>query len=469
LITLTVAEMARIVGGEIHGDPSQEVTGTAVIDSREAKPGDLFVAFAGENVDGHDFAESAVANGAVAVLGSRPVAAASTIVVADVQKALQRLAQEVLSGLRPNIKVIALTGSVGKTSVKDMLASVLAETAETIATRGSFNNEIGLPLTVLRADSSTRFLVLEMGARGLGHLAELTAIAPPDISLVLNVGTAHIGEFGGRENIALAKGEIVDALGPTGIAVLNLDDPAVAGMAERAAGEVITFGTRPDADITLGAVELDSVGRPSFTLTRGGESLPISMQLVGAHQAMNAAAVAATSLACDIPLAVSATSLSAVSRLSQWRMEVTDCADGLMIINDAYNANPESMAAALATLAEIGRQSERRTIAVLGEMRELGETSASSHHQLGLQTERIDMVLAVGAGSREIVTGRGELEGPKRPALYFESLSDAGDWLVHNVASDDVVLVKASRSIGLEELAAMLVREHDIQEGGGPV
>ena len=323
---LTVAEVARIVGGETHGEPNTRITGVAVIDSRESSAGDLFVAVAGDKVDGHDFAESAIAGGAVAVLGNRPVQVAPTIVVPDVQAALQRLAQETLTQLRDHIKVVALTGSVGKTSVKDMLSVVLSDVAATIATRGSFNNEIGLPLTVLRVDSETNFLVLEMGSRGIGHLDELTNIAPPDISLVLNVGTAHLGEFGGRENIALAKGEIIDALGPDGTAVLNIDDPLVSDMAGRSRGEIVTFGVNPAADVHLGPVELDAFGRPSFTLTHAHQSVPISMLLVGEHQAANAAAVAATALACGVPLSTCAPTLQSMSFLSQWRWEASECA-----------------------------------------------------------------------------------------------------------------------------------------------
>ena len=272
MIALTLPEIAAVVGGRVVDDPDGVVvTGAATVDSREVEPAGLFAAFVGERSDGHDFAGAAVAAGAAAVLGSRATGH-PTVLVDDPRDALAALAHHVLGRL-PEVTVLAVTGSQGKTSTKDLLAGVLAGHAETVATRGSFNNELGLPLTVLRAGPSTRFLLLEMGARGIGHLRELCAVARPDVSVVLNVGKAHLGEFGTQDDIATAKGELVEALDPTGVAVLNADDPRVAAMAARTAGRVVTFG-RPTpprrAGVGLTDVRLDGQGRPAFTLVADG-------------------------------------------------------------------------------------------------------------------------------------------------------------------------------------------------------
>ena len=268
MIPLSLAEVADIVGGEVvDADPTLVVSGPAFLDSRSPEPGGLFVAFVGERVDGHEYAATAVDGGAAAVLASRPTGAPS-VVVADTEAALQALAHEVLRRRRDAgapITVVAITGSQGKTSVKDMLARLLADGAPTVATAGSFNNELGLPLTVLRIDESTRYLVLEMGARGVGHLRALCAIAPPDISLVLNVGRAHIGEFGSQENIALAKGEIVEALPDDGVAVLNADDPRVAAMAERTQGACAHLRARRGRRHGSPRSRSTSSGRPPST------------------------------------------------------------------------------------------------------------------------------------------------------------------------------------------------------------
>lgn len=453
MIALSLAEIAEMVGGSVHGEATTTVTGPAFLDSRRPEPGGLFVAVAGEHVDGHAYAAGAVAAGAAAVIGSRPTPA-PTLVVPDVQEALHALSAEVLRRLRATnraLRVVAITGSQGKTSAKDMLAAVLADAGPTVATYQSFNNELGLPMTVLRATPGTRYLVLEMGARGIGHLAQLCAIAPPDVSLVLNVGVAHLGEFGSRSAIAEAKGEIVEALGPDGVAVLNLDDPLVAGMAPRTRGRILTYGSASGADVRLESVELDDLGRPSFELQRGSERVKVALKLLGEHQAVNAAAVAATALALDLRLEDVGASLDALERLSPWRMELQERADGLVVVNDAYNANPDSMRAALATLAEIGRRSGRRTVAVLGEMRELGDTSEEEHRALGTLANElaIDHVVVVGVAARAIVE-------TARAASFYASVAEAAAAVRDNVGSTDVVLVKASRAVGLEEVAAAL-------------
>jgi UDP-N-acetylmuramoyl-tripeptide--D-alanyl-D-alanine ligase len=480
VIPLSLEEIAGIVGGRVvdAGTTEPVVTGPAFLDSRAPEPGGLFVAFEGEHVDGHDYAPGAVEGGGAAVLGTRATGV-PTVLVGDAQAALQELARQVLRRLREagdGPKVLAVTGSQGKTTVKDMLARVLADAGSTVATAGSFNNELGLPLTVLRADERTSYLLLEMGARGVGHLAELCAIAPPDISLVLNVGKAHIGEFGSREQIAVAKGELVEALRPAGAAVLNRDDPLVAAMATRTDAHAYTFGRSADAGVRVDDVEVDDLGRASFMLVHGDDSVPVSLRLLGEHQALNAAATAATALAAGLELADIATSLGAVERLSPWRMELTELEDGLVVVNDAYNANPDSMRAALETLERMGRGPRdglsRRTVAVLGEMRELGADAEEEHREVGRLADRlgIDVVVVVGSGARGVydalVELRGEGDHDGRTTRHVDTTTQASNWLRENVAGPDVVLIKASRGGRLERVADVLFGERDDQPDG---
>ncbi|WP_445257477.1 UDP-N-acetylmuramoyl-tripeptide--D-alanyl-D-alanine ligase [Nocardioides aurantiacus] len=464
MIALSLAELGRLVGGELHdADPGAEVTGPAFLDTRTPEAGGLFVAFVGERADGHDHAAAAVAAGAVAVLGTRPTGV-PTVVVPDAQQALQQLAREVLvrrRDLAAPLTVVAVTGSQGKTSAKDLLAHVLAGHAPTVATAGSFNNELGLPLTVLRLTGETRFLVLEMGARGLGHLTELCAIAPPDVALVLNVGKAHLGEFGSQQNIARAKGEIVAALDPaTGTAVLNADDPLVTAMDERAPGAATRrFGRGDDADVRLEDVRLDDVGRPGFDLVADGVREHVQLRLLGAHQATNAAAAAAVALAAGLGLPEVAAGLRAVEHLSRWRMELAERADGLVVVNDAYNANPDSMRSAVETLAGIGARSGRRTVAVLGEMRELGPDAEAEHRAVGALAARlgVDVVVVVGEGAAGTAAA---LHEAGHPATHqVRGVAEASAWLRENVGGPDVVLVKASRSGRLEQVAQTLLED----------
>ncbi len=301
---MTLAEIAEAVGGALTPgtDGALAVTGPVTVVSRAVEPGGLFAAFVGERVDGHDYAAAAVKQGAAAVLASRDVDGPA-VLVADVRDALGRLARAVLNRL-PDATVIGLTGSSGKTSTKDMLGQVLAAHGTTIAPKGSYNNEIGLPLTVLRADGETRYLVLEMGSRGIGQLTYLCGIAPPTVGLVLNVGTAHVGEFGSKEQTALAKGELVEALPSDGLAVLNGDDPLVAPMRKRTAARVTTFGESEDADVRATGIELGPDGRASFLLNadRYGKPVPVALRVVGEHQVANALAVAAAALGLGLPL-----------------------------------------------------------------------------------------------------------------------------------------------------------------------
>ena len=449
MIEMTLAEIADVVGGVAHGEAT--VTGGAFLDTRTPEPGGLFVAVVGEHVDGHDYAATARDAGAAAALGSRPTEL-PTVVVDDVTAALGRLARHVVDRL-PDVVVLAMTGSQGKTGTKDYLAHVLGEAGPTVATRGNFNNELGVPLTVLRATPETRYLVVEMGARGVGHVAELCRIAPPRVAAVLNVGTAHIGEFGSREAIALAKGEIVEALPPDGTAVLNADDDLVVAMAPRTRATVTTFGSAP-ADVAVGEVTADEIGRQSFELTYRGSGATVHLAQVGAFQWRNAAAAAAMALAAGVDLDTVAEALGDAAPASRWRMELGERPDGLVVINDAYNANPESMRAALETLAGIGARSGRRTVAVLGEMFELGDGAVAAHTGVGAYAAQVgvDVLVTVGAAAGAMAAGF-DAAGSAGVSITTAGRDEATDWLRHNVSAADVVLVKASRGAALELVA----------------
>ncbi|PVG82799.1 UDP-N-acetylmuramoyl-tripeptide--D-alanyl-D-alanine ligase [Nocardioides gansuensis] len=459
MIEMTLAEVAEVVGGLAHGDAV--VTAPAFVDSRLAVPGGLFVAIAGEHVDGHDFADRAVEAGAAAVLCSRPVDG-PCVVVDDVVAALGRLARQVVDRL-PEVTVFALTGSQGKTGVKDYLAAVLEAAGPTVATAGNFNNEIGVPLTVLRATQETRHLVVEMGARGLGHISYLCSIAPPDVAAVLNVGSAHLGEFGSRQAIAQAKGEIVEALPAGGTAVLNADDPLVAAMADRTAARVRTVGLAEDADLRWEIVDTDDLGRPEVGYRSEDASARVRLPLPGAHQAVNAGMALGMALAVGVPLGEAAESLAAARPASHWRMELTERPDGLLVVNDAYNANPESMTAALETLRVIGERRGRRTVAVLGEMRELGVDSTAGHRRVGdvVAAAAIDVLLTVGDVAADIAHAAREHPDWGGEAIVTVGRAEAVEWLRHNVSAADVVLVKASRGAALELVADALLTEEE--------
>jgi len=450
MIPMTLAEIASVVGGEVDGDPASTVLGAAFVDSRAVVEDGLFVAVVGERVDGHDFAASAVEGGAAAVLGSRSTGVPA-VLVADPVTALGRLARHVVDETRPT--VIALTGSQGKTGTKDYLAHVLEGFGQTVATVGNYNNEIGVPLTALGATARTTYLVVEMGARGIGHVRYLCQVAPPRVAAVLNVGTAHLSEFGSREAIAEAKGEIVETLPESGVAVLNADDDLTAAMAGRTAARVLTFGAA--GDVAWRGVELDDLGRPSFELGHDGAWHPVRLTQSGAHQVANAAAAAALAIAAGLPADVVADRLSDAVSASRWRMEVHERSDGLLVVNDAYNANPASMAAALDALAAIGERRGRRTVAVLGEMLELGSTAADAHREVGRLVARadVDLLVTVGPAADGIAEGADSVDGWAGTTLRTAGRDDALVRVRENVAAADVVLVKASRGAALELIA----------------
>ncbi|MGE7389258.1 UDP-N-acetylmuramoyl-tripeptide--D-alanyl-D-alanine ligase [Streptomyces sp. NPDC004126] len=473
MIALTLAEIADITGGRPHDipDPSVRIAGPVVIDSRQVEPGSLFAAFEGEHVDGHDYAERAVAAGAAAVLAARPVGVPA-IVVPDVEKALGALARTVVERLGTD--VVALTGSAGKTSTKDLIAQVLQHHAPTVWTPGSLNNEIGLPLTALKATAETRHLVLEMGARGIGHIAYLTGLTPPRIGLVLNVGTAHIGEFGGREAIAQAKGELVEALpseAEGGVAVLNADDLLVRAMSARTKARTVLFGEAEDADVRATEVRMTPAGQPSFTLHTPTGCSDVTLRLYGEHHVSNALAAAAVAHVLGMPVEEIATALSGAGTLSRWRMEVTEREDGVTIVNDAYNANPESMRAALRALVamgEAGKADGGRTWAVLGPMAELGDASLAEHDAVGRLAVRLNVSRLVAVGGREaswLQLGAYNEGSWGEESVLVSDAQAAVDLLRSELRPGDVVLVKASRSVGLERVAlALLEREGGVAD-----
>jgi UDP-N-acetylmuramoyl-tripeptide--D-alanyl-D-alanine ligase len=459
-----MAEVAEAVGGELVG-PTAEVTGSVTVDSRAIGPGDLFVALPGERVDGADFLPAAAAAGAAGALATRPHPALPCVVVPDPVPALGRLAAAVHARLvAGGLVTVGVTGSSGKTSTKDLLGQVLATAGPTVSPQGSFNNDIGLPLTVLTAGPETRYLVLEMGSRGPGHIARLCDIARPLIGVVLNVGSAHLGEFGSAEVIATSKGELVEALPAEGAAVLNADDPRVLGMAGRSRARVVTTGVdAADADVRATAVELDEQARAGFTLIAAGEEHPVALQVVGSHQVANALSAAAAALVAGLTPAQVAAGLSGAEPRSRWRMEVSRRADGVTVVNDAYNANPESMRAALSALV---RLAGRRRIAVLGAMGELGPGADAAHARLGRDAVRAGVDLLVSVGPDAIGVHTGALaewsaagRGPGGEPVHVPDRDAARRLLAAELSPRDVVLVKASRSYALEVLAADLLTD----------
>lgn len=448
---IRLAEIAAACGGTVVGE-DRPISPEAFIDSRAIVPDGLFCAFRGERSDGHDHVVTALAGGAGAALVDHPVAGAAPLVlVDDVQAAMGRLAAAHVAGLRDSLTVVAITGSVGKTTTKDLLAAVLPGPA--VVTRGSLNNEIGLPLTALRATPGTRYLVLEMGADKPGDITYLTSLVPPDVSVVLAVARAHLGVFGGIERVAEAKGEIVRGLVPGGTAVLNADDHRVAAMAAVAPGPVVRFGLQPrsagDAvDVAATGIRLDEAGRASFVLTSAGGSAPVSLGLVGAHHVANALAAASVALSLGVGLTDVARALSGRAAQSPHRMAVTRRADGIVVVDDAYNANPDSMAAALRTLAAIAR--DRRSVAVIGAMLELGDAETAEHAAVGrLAAELgIDRLITVGP-----LAALAADQLPPDRVCRCADLEEARTALAEELRPGDVVLFKASNGSRLYTLA----------------
>ncbi|MFV0372989.1 UDP-N-acetylmuramoyl-tripeptide--D-alanyl-D-alanine ligase [Microbacterium sp.] len=465
MIRMTLAEVARTVGGELFlsgaDTPETPVTGTVETDSRVLGDGDVFVAKPGEVTDGHRFVAAAAAAGVVlAIVERRVEAEVSQIVVADAVTALADLAREVVARVRAGgaLQIVGITGSNGKTTTKNLLARILSDAGETIAPRGSYNNEVGAPLTMLRITEHTRFLVSEFGAAGPGEIARLAGLVTPDIGVALMVGLAHAGGFGGVEATLAAKTELVEAVRPGGLAVLNADDPRVATMAAVAEGRGVSvrwFGRSASAQVRAEDVVVTASGTAA-TVIDGAERHPLRMRVLGEHHISNALAALTAAQELGVPLAQSIARLETVEVAERWRMQPLGT-DRIRIINDAYNASPDSMAAALRTLAQIVAPGQRK-VAVLGAMSELGEQAGEEHDRVGLLAVRlrIERIVIVGSEARRLylaAIGEGSWDGE---AVFFENADDAFDYLRTELRDGDRVLVKSSNSAGLRHLGDRL-------------
>ncbi len=492
MIDLTLAQIAEIVGGELADISAEDaattmVTGSVEFDSRAVTAGGLFLALPGARTDGHDFAAGAVAAGAAGVLAARPVGVPAIVVEprteagtdtaagvlehdtdgsgAAVLAALGRLAAAVAGELvAGGLTIVGITGSSGKTSTKDLVAAVLAPLGQVVAPPGSFNNELGTPWTVLRAGEDTDFLVLEMSARHPGNIAALAAIAEPQIAVVLNVGTAHLGEFGSRQAIADTKSELPQAVPSSGVVILNADDTAVAAMAAKTRARVVRVSRGSPADVWADGVTLDAEARPSFTLHHGDAAVPVTLAVHGDHQVSNALCAAAVALECGATDSQLAAALAGAGPVSQHRMAVSTRPDGVTIVNDAYNANPDSMRAGLKALAWMAREGGgRRSWAVLGEMAELGDDAISEHDNIGRLAVRLDVsrLIVIGTGRAMSAMHHGAvMEGSWGPEATMVADADAALALLRSeLRPGDVVLVKGSNSAGLGALADVLIAD----------
>ncbi|MFT4227555.1 UDP-N-acetylmuramoyl-tripeptide--D-alanyl-D-alanine ligase [Micropruina sp.] len=458
----TIREVAALAGAAPI-DSDRPAGPDVVIDSRLATPGAVFVALPGEHVDGHDYLAAAAERGAVAAVCTRATdAPLAHLLVDDAERGLSDLARGVVAqAAASGLVCLAITGSSGKTSTKDLLGQVLAAAGPTVSPEGSFNNEIGVPLTALRIGEDTRYLVSEMGARGDGHIAWLCGIVPPRIGVVLNVGHAHLGEFGSVAGIARAKGELVEALPADGWAVLNADDPLVLGMASRTVARLATFslaGEPATGELRVWAADSapDDLQRYAFTLRAAGAveaSVPVRLQGSGRHQVANALAAATAGLAAGLPAALIAEALSGATARSRWRMQLSPRQDGVLIVNDSYNANPDSMRAALTTVAAM-RRPGGRLIAVLGDMLELGPDAADEHRRLGELAAGLGFeVVALGEFADDIAAGARAASGTVQVvADRAAAVAVAGA----DLQPSDVVVVKASRGLALDVVADAL-------------
>lgn len=460
MISLTAQEVSKAVGGTLRGDPAAQVTAGVETDSRLVQPGFLFVAKPGEVTDGHLFIEDAIANGATVALVEKYVESpVPQILVDDVVAALGKLASFVVQKVRNHhdLKVIGVTGSNGKTSTKNMLRAALSPFGETVAPRKSFNNEVGAPLSMLLCTYETKFLIVEMGADGFGSIDYLAKMCKPDIAVELKVGMAHAGQWGGIENTAKIKAELVENLGPQGVLVFNADDGYCARMAEAYSGKSYGFGTS-ETDFRFGSVEQSISGTSAQVTYPDGEKAYIQLQILGDHQVYNAVATMAVADVLGLDRTVVRSELAAMPLAERWRMELVE-QGGITFINDAYNASPDSTKAALQTLAHLGKTTGRRTIAVLGEMAELGEFSAAEHDSIGRIAVRLNIsqVIVVGAGAKLIHMGATQEGSWDGESQFFETSSEAEASLRGMLRAGDIVLFKSSNSAGLRHLGDSLM------------
>jgi UDP-N-acetylmuramoyl-tripeptide--D-alanyl-D-alanine ligase len=461
VIPLPLTDIAELVGGRLESPAPDDlvVSGSVQTDSRLVTDGSIFFALPGEETDGHLFAQSAVDNGAALVIAERELGlAVPTVIVAEGTIALADLARGVVARVRETgtLSVIAITGSNGKTTTKNLLRAILDAQAPTVAPEGSFNNHVGAPISMLRIDHSTRYLIVEMGAGKVGDIARLVSIARPDIGVVLKVGLAHVGEFGSIDEVQRAKREMVTDLDPSATAVLNADDDRVAEMAASTAASITWFGLSESADVRAEDIEATASGT-AFTLLVDGTRMPVRLRILGEHHVSNALAALAVARLLGVDLAQAIAALEGVARAERWRMELLLPDSGAIIINDAYNASPDSMSAALKTLAQVRGENDR-TIAVLGEMAELGEYSDDEHDRIGRLVVRLNIrkLIVVGHAARHIHNAAG-LEGSwDGESVLVETPDEAYDLLREDLGTGDIVLVKSSKSANLRFLGDRL-------------
>ena len=459
MFDLTLGQVCDIVGGKLFGAASIRVSGIS-IDSRSVNRGDLFAAIVGERVDGNEFVSQAISAGASASLTSKEVAGSHVLVPASpdeldpVIHAIAKLSAHVRSLMR-GVEVIGITGSSGKTSTKDMIGQVLSHAGVTHAPAGSLNNELGLPLTLLSAPIAVKYLVAEMGMRGFGHITHLCNLAHPTLGVITNVGHAHIGEVGSIEGIAKAKSELVSAISASGVVVLNADDERVMAMQSLTEATVFTYGFSKTADVRAENLQLSAYGSYTFDLVYRGDRISASIPMLGEHNVLNALAAAAVGLAVGMEIEDIARALTILKQMSKWRMEVHQIPGNVTIINDAYNANPESMTAALKTLTAI--PATGNTFAVLGKMHELGETSDAIHAQIATLASKLGVthVIAVGEAAKSygLSSDLTSTAGKAQKSVWLPDFDSACDYIVNEVNSGDVLLFKASRAEQFEVLA----------------
>jgi UDP-N-acetylmuramoyl-tripeptide--D-alanyl-D-alanine ligase len=445
MIPMMASEIAVIVNGTLHGSDVL-LSQAPVMDSKQAAQGSLFLAIQGERVDGHDFVADAFARGAVLALTSRSVPE-THILVDDVVVALGKLAQHVRSNLL-NLTVIGITGSQGKTTTKELLASILSSAAVTVAPHGNFNNEIGAPISLLQCTEETKYCIVEMGARHRGDIAHLCTIAQPNIGVVLKVGSAHVGEFGSIQAIAETKSELIKSLSAEGVAILGTYDNFTPAMAAMHQGKTLTFGESSECDIRATDIEVRE-GRAHFDLITPEGRNAVALRIVGLHQVANALAVAAVATVLGFSLDQIASGLSTAESQAQWRMEIHEL-PSLVLINDAYNASPEAMAAALQTLVLFAQERGGESWAFVGKMHELGESSSADHAAIGTLASELGIDHLVCVGAPEYAASI-----PASSATTVHRCADiaAAVEIAKNLNKGDVLLVKASRSEKLELLA----------------
>lgn len=484
MILLSAHEIARASVGELFGlseEQAEKVTcNFATTDSREVSSGTLFLAKPGESTDGHLFVPTAFESGATLALTERQITQANgssypQVVVDDVVLAMGRIAKYCLEKMRANgeLTVIGITGSAGKTTTKDLLAAIFATAGSTVAPQGSYNGEVGVPLTIFQADENTRYLVSEMGADRVGNIEYLANIVQPDHGVILKVGTAHAGEFGGVDNIEKTKGEL--ATGSTVSLALNDDDYRVRRMISRASVPTVYFGVgKGNYDggdqprIYAENLRTGETGCPEFTLVfPNGDRFEIFSRLIGEHHVYNLLAAATAAFQAGISPQIIAEKLNSSGAVSRWRMQRTDRVDGITVINDAYNANPESMAAALRSLAHLSRASGRRSWAVLGAMLELGDVSVEEHDRLGRLAVRMNIskLVAVGETAKPIYNAA-HLEGSwGNEATWVKNTEEALSLLKQELEPGDIVLFKSSNGAGLGMLGETVSTvEHLVHE-----